>query len=71
MWWVYVQPQNRPSVAGYARTLEAAMTNLLDQLKLGPLQCMQEHGVKYVVDSITKETTIPEKTATPETQVVP
>jgi hypothetical protein len=55
LWWVYVQPRNRPSVAGYGKTLETAMTELLEQLGLGPEQWMQKHGAKHEKNLTTEK----------------
>lgn len=47
------------------------MTNLLDQLKLGPLQWMQGYVAKDVEDSTTEQATLSEKTNTPEQVIIP
>jgi hypothetical protein len=64
-----VQPRARPSVLGRGKTLEAALTKLLNQLKGDPPKLAKKYEVKF--DSNTKQATIPKRTTTPETEVTP
>jgi len=58
LWWAYVQPRVRPSVVGSGKTLEDAMTSLLDQLKSGPQHGTQTNALttdKQTVPTISKK----------------
>jgi hypothetical protein len=52
-------------VVGYGKTLEDALTNLLDQLKLGPQQLSKEQQTESLENSLAQKAAVTEKKSTP------